>query len=102
MLPGPGQTGMTPSPGFADLEGRMREHLAAFPRLHVTRSGLRHAAVAVAGDAGPLRPIIQVPLRPGRLIHAPTGAVPYQLREVALHGRWTRVAQFDQPSWAWR
>jgi 8-oxo-dGTP pyrophosphatase MutT (NUDIX family) len=50
----------------------------------------------------PDRPIIQVPLGPDRYIHAPTAAVLYQLREVAMHGRWTRVAQFDQPSWAWR
>ena len=47
-------------------------------------------------------PIIQMPLGEERLIHAPTGAVLYQLREVAVHGRWTRVAHLDQPSWAWR
>lgn len=50
----------------------------------------------------PQRPIIQVPIGEGRLIHAPTGAVLYQFREVAVHGRWTRVAHFDQPGWAWR
>ena len=50
----------------------------------------------------PERPIIQMPLGEERLIHAPTGAVLYQLREVAVHGRWTRVAHLDQPSWAWR
>jgi 8-oxo-dGTP pyrophosphatase MutT (NUDIX family) len=50
----------------------------------------------------PDRPIIQVPLGPDRHIHAPTAAVLYQLREVAVHGRWTRVGHFDQPSWAWR
>jgi 8-oxo-dGTP pyrophosphatase MutT (NUDIX family) len=47
------------------------------------------------------RPVIQMPLGPGRLIHAPTAAILYQLREVAVHGRWTRVDHFEQPTWAW-
>ncbi len=49
----------------------------------------------------PERPIIQLPLF-GRFVHAPTAAVLYQFREVAFHGRATRVAQFDQPTFAWR
>jgi hypothetical protein len=48
------------------------------------------------------RPVIQLPLGPGRVIHAPTAAVLYQLREVAINGHATRVAHFDQPTWAWR
>lgn len=47
------------------------------------------------------RPMIQIPLC-GSLIHAPTAAVLYQLREVVLHGRPTRVAHLEQPVWAWR
>jgi 8-oxo-dGTP pyrophosphatase MutT (NUDIX family) len=47
------------------------------------------------------RPVIQMPLGPGRLIHAPTAAILYQLREVAVHGRWTRGTHFEQPTWAW-
>jgi 8-oxo-dGTP pyrophosphatase MutT (NUDIX family) len=47
------------------------------------------------------RPVISVPLL-GTLIHAPTAAILYQLREVALRGQATRVAQFDQPVFAWR
>jgi 8-oxo-dGTP pyrophosphatase MutT (NUDIX family) len=47
------------------------------------------------------RPVIQMPLGPGRLIHAPTAAILYQLREVAVRGRWTRVHHFEQPTWAW-
>ena len=46
------------------------------------------------------RPVIQVPLL-STLVHAPTAAVLYQLREVVLHGRPTRVAHFEQPVWAW-
>lgn len=51
--------------------------------------------------ADPDRPVIQLPLY-GRFVHAPTAAILYQLREVALHGRATRVAHFDQPAFAWR
>ena len=35
-------------------------------------------------------------------VHAPTAAIVYQLREVAVHGRDTRVAHFEQPTFAWR
>lgn len=35
-------------------------------------------------------------------IYAPTGAMLYQFREVAMFGRQTRVAHFDQPLFAWR
>jgi len=47
------------------------------------------------------RPVIQVPLL-GSLIHAPTAAVIYQMREVVSHGRATRVDHLEQPVWAWR
>ena len=47
------------------------------------------------------RPVIQLPLL-GTLIHAPTAAVLYQMREVVVHGRPTRVSHFEQPVWAWR
>lgn len=46
-------------------------------------------------------PVIQVPLF-GRFVHAPTGAVLHQFREVVLHGRHTRVAHLEQPVFAWR
>jgi 8-oxo-dGTP pyrophosphatase MutT (NUDIX family) len=46
-------------------------------------------------------PVIQLPLF-GRFVHAPTGAVLYQFRELALHGRTTRVAHYEQPVFAWR
>jgi 8-oxo-dGTP pyrophosphatase MutT (NUDIX family) len=47
------------------------------------------------------RPVISVPLL-GTHIHAPTAAILYQLREVAVWGRGTRVDHFDQPVFAWR
>jgi 8-oxo-dGTP pyrophosphatase MutT (NUDIX family) len=48
-----------------------------------------------------VRPVIQIPIL-STLIHAPTGAVLYQLREVVVHGRPTRVHDLEQPVWAWR
>ena len=47
------------------------------------------------------RPVLSLPL-PGREVFAPTAAMVYQLREVAVHGRSTRVAHYEQPVWAWR
>jgi 8-oxo-dGTP pyrophosphatase MutT (NUDIX family) len=49
------------------------------------------------------RPVLSLPMPVlGTSIHAPTAAVLYQLREVALHGRNTRVAHYEQPVFAWR
>jgi len=47
------------------------------------------------------QPVIQLPIF-GDLIHAPTAAVLHQFREVALHGRATRVGHYEQPVFAWR
>lgn len=47
------------------------------------------------------RPVVQVPIL-GSRIHAPTGAILYQFREVVVHGRETRVDELEQPVFAWR
>ncbi len=47
------------------------------------------------------RPVISIPLL-GTHIHAPTAAILYQLREVALRGLDSRVAHYEQPVFAWR
>lgn len=52
----------------------------------------------VADAAGP---VIQLPLGERR-VHAPTGAILYQFREVGMWGRTTRVAHFDEPHFARR
>lgn len=38
----------------------------------------------------------------GHTMYAPTAAVFYQFREVALRGHDTRVAHYDQPEFAWK
>lgn len=49
------------------------------------------------------RPVIRLLLPSLRgHVNAPTAALLYQFREVALEERTTRVDHFDQPVWAWR
>ena len=49
------------------------------------------------------RPLISLHLAfLGTTIWAPTAAILYQMREVLLKGRPTRVAHFDQPRFAWK
>jgi 8-oxo-dGTP pyrophosphatase MutT (NUDIX family) len=47
------------------------------------------------------RPVVQIPVG-GDLIHAPTGAVLLQFRRVAIEGVLERVADYEQPVFAWR
>lgn len=47
------------------------------------------------------QPVLQMPVY-DRIIHAPTAAVLYQFREVALRGNDVAVAHFEQPPFAWR
>jgi 8-oxo-dGTP pyrophosphatase MutT (NUDIX family) len=47
------------------------------------------------------RPVLSVRIL-GQDIFAPTAAIIYQFREVAIHGRSTRVVHYDQPPFAWK
>ena len=48
-------------------------------------------------------PVLSAPLATlGHRVFAPTAAMLYQFREVALLGNATRVAHFDQPAFAWK
>lgn len=65
--------------------------------LHALRDGETRFISIPESD----RPVVQVPLG-GDLIHAPTGAVLYQFRQVALLGRTgERVDHLEQPVFAW-
>ena len=46
-------------------------------------------------------PLISIPML-GADVHAPTAAILYQLCEVGLRGRPTRVFHYAQPRFAWR
>src|SRR5207247_2616073 len=110
---------MGPDPVRFDetLHQRALANVRAFDRRSAAIDGHRPAAVAVVllprsdleapgiptlvSIPGSDRPVIQLPLL-SRLIHAPTAAVIYQMREVVMHGRPTRVDHFEQPVWAWQ
>jgi 8-oxo-dGTP pyrophosphatase MutT (NUDIX family) len=48
------------------------------------------------------RPVIAIPIPALETsVHAPTAAILFQLREVAIAGRSTRVAHYEQPVFAW-
>jgi ADP-ribose pyrophosphatase YjhB (NUDIX family) len=47
------------------------------------------------------RPVLSLPFR-GDFVHAPTAAILWQLMEVAVRGRSTRVAHYEQPLFAWK
>jgi len=49
------------------------------------------------------QPVLALSLsRPEGLLYAPTAAILHQFTEVALRGRATRVAHYEQPLFAWR
>jgi 8-oxo-dGTP pyrophosphatase MutT (NUDIX family) len=47
------------------------------------------------------RPVVQIPIG-SDLIHAPTGAILLQFRRVGIEGTIERVADLEQPVFAWR
>ena len=81
---------LIPNPG--EVESIHRIPLEEFLRADAPRLEPPH------GD-GP--PVLRMPVGQ-TTIAAPTAAMIYQFREVALLGRDTRVAHFDQPRFAWR
>jgi 8-oxo-dGTP pyrophosphatase MutT (NUDIX family) len=81
--PDPGEVARVHRIPFTDLDSEMIPHLDA-------------------GEPGQ-PPVLSAPLATlGHHVYAPTAAILYQFREVAMHGRPTRVAHFDQPRFAWR
>lgn len=62
---------------------------------------LREDAPVLSDMAGSEHPVLRMPVGTD-WIAAPTAALIYQFREVCLLGRETRVAHYEQPSFAWR
>ena len=81
---------LTPNPG--EVASIHRIPLAEFLRAD--------APLLDATEHSP-HPVLRMPVG-GSWIAAPTAAFLYQFREVCLADRPTRVAHFDQPSFAWR
>jgi 8-oxo-dGTP pyrophosphatase MutT (NUDIX family) len=83
----------------AQLSPNAEEVAAAYrvPLAELMRDDVPHLRSIPESD----RPVISIPLL-GTHIHAPTAAILYQLREVALRGLEARVAHYEQPVFAWR
>ena len=62
---------------------------------------LRPDAPIIEDSGVPERPLLMMPVGDS-WIAAPTAALLYQFREVAIMGGTTRVAHFEQPGFAWR
>jgi 8-oxo-dGTP pyrophosphatase MutT (NUDIX family) len=57
--------------------------------------------VPIITPTGSGPPLLSLPLV-GTQVFSPTAAIIFQLRELALEGRITRVHQYEQPRFAWR
>jgi len=86
---------ITPVVVLAPPGARPRRDPAEIASLHE----IRLAALVADGVPRWNGPLLQMKVRHDMVIHAPTGALLYQFREVALLGRDARVAGFAQPHW---
>jgi ADP-ribose pyrophosphatase YjhB (NUDIX family) len=86
-------------PGVRELVPNEREVALAY---RVPLSDLYRADVpGLHREPGVDGEILSLPLV-GTRVYSPTAAIVYQLREVALEGRPTRVHHYDQPRFAWK
>jgi 8-oxo-dGTP pyrophosphatase MutT (NUDIX family) len=94
---------ITPVVFWADDPGTLAPNPAEVARVHLVPLEVLDAPGVPRFVSIPEseRPVIQLPIL-GSLIHAPTAAIVYQMREVVSHGRPTRVDHLEQPVWAWR
>lgn len=94
---------MSPIVVWAEPGQELRPNPAEVERLHVV------PLVELEKPGSPVlreipesnRPVLSVPIL-DTLVHSPTAAILFQLREVALGGRHTRVAHYEQPVFAWK
>jgi 8-oxo-dGTP pyrophosphatase MutT (NUDIX family) len=100
----PTRSGYAITPVIAWLRdpGELRPNPEEVASAHVFRLDSIHGDDAVEFETIPEspRPLIRLRLGEHR-IHAPTAAMIYQLRELVA-GRVTRVAELEQPVFAWR
>lgn len=79
----------------------MRPHAAEVASAHVVTAEILAVEPRFITIPESPSPVIQLPML-NTLIHAPTAAIVYQFRELALYGRVTRVDELEQPVFAWR
>ncbi len=90
------------------LWGPRRPALAPDPKeveaAYLVPLGAVHALTPrIVRGPEPERPLLTLPLEdPKTVVYAPTAALVYQMREVLLYGRETRVDRFGEPRFAWK
>lgn len=94
---------MTPIVCWAEPGQTLRPNPAEVEQLHVVPlSELEKPTVPVLRNIPESdRPVLSIPIL-GTLIHSPTAAILFQMREVLLRGRHTRVSHYEQPVFAWK
>jgi 8-oxo-dGTP pyrophosphatase MutT (NUDIX family) len=94
---------ITPVVAWAAAGAQLRPNPAEVASAHRIRLDRLAGEDAVAFETIPEspRPLIRLRIAEDQHIHAPTAALVYQLRELAA-GRVTRVAELEQPVFAWR
>jgi 8-oxo-dGTP pyrophosphatase MutT (NUDIX family) len=92
---------ITPVVAWAGAVGELTPNPAEVASAHVVGADVLAVEPRFVSIPQSDAPVIQLPML-GTLIHAPTAAVIYQFRELALHGRVTRVDELEQPVFAWR
>jgi 8-oxo-dGTP pyrophosphatase MutT (NUDIX family) len=94
---------MTPVVAWAEPGQELRPDPAEVEQLHVVPlAELERPEVPILHDIPESnRPVLSIPILEQE-IFSPTAAILYQLREVVLAGRHTRVAHYEQPVFAWK
>jgi len=94
---------MTPVVAWAEPGQTLRPDPNEVERIHVVPlRELEKPGVPVLREIPESdRPVLSIPML-GTLIHSPTAAILFQMREVLLNGRHTRVAHYEQPLFAWK
>lgn len=92
---------ITPVVVWAGADATMTPNPAEVASAHVVSGPVLDVEPRFVSIPESESPVIQLPML-GTLIHAPTAAVVYQFRELALHGRVVRVDELEQPVFAWR
>jgi len=88
---GPGKAALTPDPEEVEAA-----YLVSLRALHAL-------SPRIVEGPEPERPLLTLPFRhPETVVYAPTAVLVYQMREVLLYGRNTRVDRFGEPRFAWR
>jgi 8-oxo-dGTP pyrophosphatase MutT (NUDIX family) len=93
---------ITPVVMWAEQALELTPNPAEVARVYRVRlEELYHPEVPRLSAAGTGAPILSLPLV-GTEVFSPTAAIIYQLREVAIEGRATRVHHYEQPLFAWK